>query len=280
MATQISVLRAKWGTMARARNIKPGLYKNEDLAECSVWARFIFPGLWMLADRDGRLEDRPKRIKGELLPFDSQDVEPLLVELEERGFLVRYRNSDGRFIQISKFATHQTPHYSEKQSVIKPPNFPESGGDDGGVNPGGLPENSGNDPSLRGGRNPLNPDSLNPDSLNPECGSSDCDSGSPESAHTLPKEYLEVIKTLRPELDATAVYAKFCAHKPAKQRTIVTWRQWVADERIPAAKPSSVSDPESRASVEALGIARGMGKWNELSERWPAYKARVQGVAA
>ena len=66
--------------MARARNIKPGLYKNEDLAECSVWARYIFPGMWMLADREGRLEDRPKRIKGELLPYDSIEVEPLLVE--------------------------------------------------------------------------------------------------------------------------------------------------------------------------------------------------------
>ncbi|MCX8018393.1 MAG: hypothetical protein N2690_10910, partial [Rhodocyclaceae bacterium] len=59
----------------RARNIKPGFYKNEDLAECSVWARLIFPGLWMMADRDGRLEDRPKRIKAELLPFDAVDVD-------------------------------------------------------------------------------------------------------------------------------------------------------------------------------------------------------------
>src|SRR6185369_15871620 len=29
--------------MARARNIKPGLYKNEDLAECSLAARLLFP---------------------------------------------------------------------------------------------------------------------------------------------------------------------------------------------------------------------------------------------
>lgn len=158
--------------MARARNIKPGFYKNEDLAECSIWARYIFPGLWMLADREGRLEDRPKRIKGELLPFDGQDVEPLLVELEGRGFLVRYRNSDGSFIQISKFSTHQTPHYSEKASVIKGPisgNQPAIKGpqtrDDswkgGGIKRGSQPPDS------------LNPDSLtvdspNPDSPNPE----------------------------------------------------------------------------------------------------------------
>jgi len=160
--------------MARARNIKPGFYKNEDLAECSVWARLIFPGLWMLADRDGRLEDRPKRIKAELLPFDSQEIEPLLQELHDRGFLERYRNSDGMFIQISKFSTHQTPHYSEKPSVIKPPGFQEPPPHDEPDKPREPPENTENAPGvddpLRGGRNPLNPESLllNPDSLNPE----------------------------------------------------------------------------------------------------------------
>lgn len=154
--------------MARARNIKPGFYKNEDLAECSIWARFIFPGLWMLADREGRLEDRPKRIKNELLGFDCQEVEPLLVELEEHGFLERYQNSDGRFIQISKFKAHQSPHYSEKSSVIKP-NYSEKSSV---IKNEGIQDEPENTPgvtnSLRGGRNPLNPDSLNPDSLNPE----------------------------------------------------------------------------------------------------------------
>lgn len=163
--------------MARARNIKPGFYKNEDLAECSVWARLIFPGLWMLADRDGLMEDRPKRIKGELLPYDTQEIEPLLQELHDRKFLVRYRNADGSFIQILKFSTHQTPHYSEKPSGIKPPVFPESPPHKDAEIPSELPDNSGVDASLRGGRNPLNPESLllnpesgflTPDSLNPE----------------------------------------------------------------------------------------------------------------
>lgn len=111
--------------MARARNIKPGLYKNEDLAECSIWARYLFPGLWTLADREGRLEDRPKRIKAELLAFDTQDVEPLLRELAARSFIVRYQIEGVSYIQISKFSTHQTPHYSEKPSVIKPPPLQE-----------------------------------------------------------------------------------------------------------------------------------------------------------
>lgn len=154
--------------MARARNIKPGFFKNEDLAECSPWARLCFAGLWTLADREGRLEDRPKRIKGELFAFDSIEVDPLLDELERFGFLERYKNSDGSFIQVTKFSEHQTPHYSEKPSVIKPPRFQESQPDDDIETPGVLQEDSKKDVSLRGGRNPLNPDSLNPDSLNPD----------------------------------------------------------------------------------------------------------------
>lgn len=107
--------------MARARNIKPGFFKNEDLAECSPWARLCFAGLWVLADRDGRLEDRPKRIKGELFPFDSVEVEPLLQELVRFKFIVRYETDGMKAIQVSEFQRHQTPHYSEKPSVIKPP---------------------------------------------------------------------------------------------------------------------------------------------------------------
>lgn len=155
--------------MARARSLKPGFFANEVLAECSPWARLCFAGLWTLADRDGRLEDRPKRIKGELFRYDDTiDVDELLDELGAHGFLLRYRNGDGRFIQILAFKKHQTPHYSEKESVIKPPDL-ESAGDDGGELqedsrsvPGTLQEHSG---ELHE-RNPLTSDFglLTPDS--------------------------------------------------------------------------------------------------------------------
>lgn len=111
--------------MARARNIKPGFFKNEDLAECSPWARLCFAGLWTLADREGRLEDRPKRIKGELFAFDSIEAEPLLVELERQGFIHRYKAPDGRgVIQVLAFDKHQNPHHREPPSDLPPPESP------------------------------------------------------------------------------------------------------------------------------------------------------------
>lgn len=144
--------------MARARNIKPGLYKNEDLAECSIWARFLFPGLWMLADREGRLEDRPKRIKGELLPYDAVEVDPLLDELVAFGFIVRYESGGNRYIQVLKFSEHQTPHVRESTSLIPaPPEFVPSTAK-------AVPRQAlGSDAA-----SPRSPDSLNPSSLIPE----------------------------------------------------------------------------------------------------------------
>lgn len=111
--------------MARVRNLKPGFFKNEDLAECSAFARLCFAGLWTLADRDGRLEDRPKRIKGELFAFDSIEVDPLLAELARYGFICRYKAPDGRgLIQVSNFAKHQNPHHREPTSALPPPESP------------------------------------------------------------------------------------------------------------------------------------------------------------
>jgi len=110
--------------MARSRNIKPGLYQNEELACCSFAARYLFPGLWMLADREGRLEDRPMRIKGQLLPYDALSVdavESLLNELDEHGLILRYEKSEKQYIQVVNFQKHQTPHCKETQSTIPAP---------------------------------------------------------------------------------------------------------------------------------------------------------------
>lgn len=105
----------------RARNIKPGFYRSDELAECSFAARLLAPGLWMMADRQGRLEDRPKKIKGEVLPYDAIDIIPLLDELEKNNHIMRYEVDGKKYIQILTFSEHQNPHYSEKDSSIPAP---------------------------------------------------------------------------------------------------------------------------------------------------------------
>ncbi len=106
--------------MARARNIKPGFFQNEDLVELSFEVRLLFIGLWTIADREGRLEDRPKRIKMAIFPADNIDVDAALEQLQSAGFLVRYDAGNMKAIQITNFAKHQNPHIKEAASTIPP----------------------------------------------------------------------------------------------------------------------------------------------------------------
>lgn len=164
--------------MARARNLKPGFFSNESLAECTLAARLCFAGLWTLGDREGRLEDRPKRIKGQLFAYDSFEVEPLLRELHDRGFILRYKFGEQALIQIIKFSKHQNPHHREAPSTLPaPPGWAPEGSEPEAQEPSqqvkaqGEPEASpglsGHESAKQGGKAVLNPSSLNPSSLNP-----------------------------------------------------------------------------------------------------------------
>ena len=137
----------------RARNIKPGFFKDEDLAECSIPARLLAIGLWSMADREGRMEDRPKRIKMEVFPADSIDVEELLQELAAYKHIVRYVIEGVSYIFIPGFSTHQSPHHTEKKSLLPSP----------------FQEDNGKKASSRKKKSvTLPPDSLIPDSLIPD----------------------------------------------------------------------------------------------------------------
>jgi hypothetical protein len=107
--------------MARTRNLKPGFFKNEELAECSPFARLLFAGLWTLADRDGRLEYRPKRIKAELFPFDAVEVPELVAELHGKKLLEQYKVGELEILAIPTFKKHQRPHPKEPKSLLPQP---------------------------------------------------------------------------------------------------------------------------------------------------------------
>jgi hypothetical protein len=108
----------------RARNLKPSFFKNETLAELPPLTRILFAGLWTLADREGRLEDRPAKIKAEVLPYDTCKPERMLQELHDRGFIQRYEVEGVRYIQVLAFSKHQNPHVKEVASTIPAPGKP------------------------------------------------------------------------------------------------------------------------------------------------------------
>lgn len=105
----------------RARNIKPGIFKNEVLGTRDPLLTIIFEGLWCEADKEGRLEDRPLRLKAEILPYrENIDFNGYLTELSRLGFIQRYEVDNNPYIQVLNFKKHQNPHHTEKDSTIPP----------------------------------------------------------------------------------------------------------------------------------------------------------------
>lgn len=154
--------------MARSRNIKPGFFVNEQLADMDPLTRLLFIGLWTLADKEGRLEDRPRRIHVSCLPYDQVNVDSCLDQLQTNGFIHRYKVENEGYIQVVNWRRHQNPHHKEADSVIpeqqKNNNKKQSDGDgqakhDPSTGQASLPNT---DTTV------LIPDSLNliPDSLN------------------------------------------------------------------------------------------------------------------
>jgi hypothetical protein len=146
----------------RSRNIKPGFFDNEDLGSADPLLQILFAGLWCMADREGRLEDRPMKIKATIFPYRSLEIHGYLTELSRLKFITRYQVDGVSYIWINTFAEHQNPHHTEKASKIPKFSGFEAEKDFNGeftVNPrldnGEYPADSGF----------LIPDSLIPDSL-------------------------------------------------------------------------------------------------------------------
>ena len=104
--------------MARSRNIKPGFFTNDQLAELPALTRLLFVGLWTIADRDGRIEDRPKKVKAETMPYDNFDCDEALSDLQRAGFIVRYASGGTNVIQVVNWDKHQNPHVKEQPSTL------------------------------------------------------------------------------------------------------------------------------------------------------------------
>lgn len=288
--------------MARARNIKPLIMDNEELADLEPLTRLLFVYLWMLADREGRLEDRPKRIAAQALPYDrTADVETMLDELQGAGFIVRYVAADIPCIQIASFLKHQTPHGTERDSAL--PNEDglysvhtrTSNGYATGeaalvhrdltvkkqkINP--LIPDSG----FRIPDSPIAPPAVAGEGQSPTKAGSICKAIKAKGVQGLNPSHPELLALIEKGVTvetfeaAAEVCAKSNPPKNLGYLLAIVKRQLNEAAEIakgPAAAVAGV-DPESRSAIEAEGVAKGIGPWNEINEQWHLYKARVRGA--
>ena len=103
--------------MPRSRNVKHGFFINEYLGTCDPFEQLLFEGLWLLADRVGRLENRPLKIKAQIFPyrdFSTPVITGWLQNLHDNGFIYLYEVEDKSYIEILNFEKHQSPHKNEK----------------------------------------------------------------------------------------------------------------------------------------------------------------------
>ena len=121
----------------RIRTVKPDFFFDEELTQLSHATRLLFIGMWGLADRDGRMEDRPAYIRASVFPYEADfDIESSLTSLSPK-FIERYEVEGRRFIWIRKFREHQRITGKEFETVSR---FPPAPGETTGKQPGNTPD--------------------------------------------------------------------------------------------------------------------------------------------
>src|SRR3972149_3629858 len=97
----------------RSRNIKPGFFLNEKLAECDFETRLLFIGLWCYADREGRFEWIPKRIEAAIFPYDKKvNVEKSLCNLMSLHVITMSLHGEHKVGYIENFKKHRSEEHT------------------------------------------------------------------------------------------------------------------------------------------------------------------------
>ncbi|NLH94221.1 MAG: hypothetical protein GX466_08435 [Candidatus Cloacimonetes bacterium] len=112
--------------MARARNIKPAFFQNQELGELQPIDRLAFIGMWTIADFRGCIELKLKRLKIQILPYDDCSIESIVNNLEKARFIRTYSVQGQSYIKIINFEKHQNPHKNEREAGSEIPDISEA----------------------------------------------------------------------------------------------------------------------------------------------------------
>jgi len=111
--------------MARARNIKPSFFTNEQVSDNCPLGRLLFIGLWTMADYKGDLEWKEKTLKIQILPWDDCSVKELAINLDKSGLVRFYSDGNKIYLNIPNFEKHQNPHKNERDKGSDIPHYTE-----------------------------------------------------------------------------------------------------------------------------------------------------------
>lgn len=110
--------------MPRQRMVKPDFFESGSLAQCTIEARLVFIGLWVMADDKGHMKFEEKKLMKQLFPYDDLDPRRLMVwlaELEDVGCIKTYETHGDLCICVPNFRVYQTVKNPSKSTVPEPP---------------------------------------------------------------------------------------------------------------------------------------------------------------
>lgn len=110
--------------MPRQRMVKPEFFDSESLGLCSVGARLLFVGLWVMGDDYGNQKAQLTKLQLRIFPYDEMEPDhfvDLLCELEAVGCIKGYEVAGERYINVPNFGSYQTVRKPSKTNVPEPP---------------------------------------------------------------------------------------------------------------------------------------------------------------
>ncbi|HET6606729.1 MAG TPA: hypothetical protein VFG62_08680 [Rhodopila sp.] len=105
--------------MGRIRTIKPEFFTSEDVVALTPLARLFFQACWCEADREGRLEWKPRTMKMRYFPCDDCDITAIAREVLEQGIVKLYEADGQQYAYIPSFLRHQ--HINPREAASKLP---------------------------------------------------------------------------------------------------------------------------------------------------------------
>ena len=227
--------------MARIRTIKPEFFTSDDICALSAFARLLYIGLWCEADRDGRLEWKPRSFKRRYLPDDDIDIEALCAEVLERGLVKLYGEG---LAYIPQFSKHQ--HINPRETPSNLPDPDASSTRAPRVNHA-LPRDS----DVQGGREGKGKEG-------------NSHASTTTRGHRLPADWQPTPEELRwaidarPDIEANLEVERFRDYwiaqpgaKGVKLDWTATWRNWIRNARGNG-RPSASASTDSVAASRPL----------------------------
>jgi hypothetical protein len=265
--------------VARIRTIKPEFFTSEDIVSLRPLTRLLYIAIWCEADKEGRLAWKPLTFKLRYFPGDECDIQAMCQEIVDSGLVVLYGEGYG---VIPTFKAHQHINPRESESNLPEPVAITT-------RKARVATRQPRDSDAQVGREGKGKEGKGKEDASNASRFPEFWAAWPKSERKQDRGVCET-KWIDRKLDSIAdlILADIATKKKTQKwqggyieapEVYINRERWKDGVTPDEPEAAGALDPDSRPSIEAEGIARGIGPWDEMKEQWHVYKARVRGPA-